>query len=36
LNGNEIKLKDLLEKTLKAILDENDELMNLNKEFKRA
>jgi len=36
LNGNEIKLKDLLEKSIKEILDNNDELMNLDKEFKRA
>ena len=36
LNGNEIKLKDLLEKTIREILDDNDELMNLDKEFKRA
>ena len=36
LNGNDIKLKDLLEKTIKEILDDNDELMNLDKEFKRA
>ena len=36
MNGNSIKLKDLLEKTIKEILDENDELMNLDKEFKRA
>jgi len=28
--------KDLLEKTIKEILDDNDELMNLDKEFKRA
>ena len=36
LNGNDIKLKDLLEKSIKEILDDNDELMNLDKEFKRA
>ena len=36
LNGNEIKLNDLLEKSIKEILDDNDELMNLDKEFKRA
>ena len=36
LNGNDIKLKDLLEKNIKEILDDNDELMNLDKEFKRA
>ena len=36
LNGKEIKLNDLLDKNIKEILDDNDELMNLDKEFKRA
>ena len=36
LNGKEMKLNDLLDKNIKEILDDNDELMNLEKEFKRA
>ena len=36
LNGNEIKLKELLDKSIKEILNNNDKLMNLDKEFKRA
>jgi len=36
LNGKDIKLNDLLDKNIKEILDDNDELMNLDNEFKRA
>ena len=36
LNGKNIRLKDLLEKDIKNIMDDNDELMNLDREFKRA
>ena len=36
LNGKKIKLGDLLKKKIKDILDENDKLMDLNSEFKKA
>jgi len=36
LNGNQIKLKHLLEKNIQSIMDDNDELMNLDREFKRS
>lgn len=36
MNGKDIKLNDLLDKNIKEILDDNDELMNLDNEFKRA
>ena len=36
LNGNEIKLKDILEKDIKNIFNDYDEFMNLNKEFNKA
>ena len=36
LNSTEIKLKDLLDKNIKEIMDHNEKLMDLNKEFKRT
>ena len=36
LNGSQIELKDLLKKDIKSIMDENDELMGLDREFERT
>ena len=36
LNANDIKLNDLLDTSIKEVMDNNGKLMNLDKEFKRS